>query len=113
MYYALKCKEYQSLFLDKQAFEKVKTQYPHANCKTFSSAKEGFDWIHDKNENIPSIQKQTKKKTSLNYEALSLQQKETIEGACRLFHKGKNVITIYGAAGTGQQPPANPHWWPQ
>ena len=61
MYYALKCKEYQSLFLDKQAFEKVKTQYPHANCKTFSSAKEGLDWIHDKNENIPSIQKQTKK----------------------------------------------------
>ena len=56
MYYALKCKEYQSLFLDKQAFEKVKTQYPHANCKTFSSAKEGLDWIHDKNENIPSIQ---------------------------------------------------------
>ena len=102
MYYALKCKEYQSLFLDKQAFEKVKTQYPHANCKTFSSAKEGLDWIHDKNENIPSIQKQTKKKTSLNYEALSLQQKETIEGTCRLFHKGKNVITIYGAAGTGK-----------
>ncbi len=102
MYYALKYKEYQSLFLDKQAFEKVKTQYPHANCKTFSSAKEGLDWIHDKNENIPSIQKQTKKKTSLNYEALSLQQKETIEGTCRLFHKGKNVITIYGAAGTGK-----------
>mgnify|MGYP000358643395 FL=1 len=33
---------------------------------------------------------------------LSLQQKETIEGTCRLFHKGKNVITIYGAAGTGK-----------
>ena len=42
------------------------------------------------------------KQTSLNYEALSLQQKETIEGTCRLFHKGKNVITIYGAAGTGK-----------
>ena len=39
MYYALKCKEYQSLFLDKQAFEKVKTQYPHANCKTFLAQK--------------------------------------------------------------------------
>lgn len=62
MYYALKCKEYQSLFLDKQAFEKVKTQYPHANCKTFSSAKEGLDWIHDKNKTYLLYKNKQRKK---------------------------------------------------
>ena len=82
--------------------KKVKTQYPHANCKTFSSAKEGLDWIHDKMKTYLLYKNKQRKKTSLNYEALSLQQKETIEGTCRLFHKGKNVITIYGAAGTGK-----------
>lgn len=102
MYYALKCKEYQSLFLDKQAFEKVAKQYPHALCKTFPTSKEGLSWLHEKTNDMPSTKKQTKQKTSLNYQALSSQQKETIEGACNLFHKGKRVITIYGAAGTGK-----------
>lgn len=102
-YYALRCQEYQGIFLEQRAFEKMKKTYPHAQEQRFPNAKQALEWIHERPAFLPAaIKKNASEKQTLRYAALSSSQKETIEGTCRLFHQGKRVITIYGAAGTGK-----------